>query len=108
MHVVSQWPRHCSTKCAQNNILTRNACKNTSKLKYGTDFPWQNKSVIQKIETTMENKYGKKHYAQTTAWKDKVEHTNIKNIGATIQGEQIYQAILMNQNKKKKKLIHNY
>ena len=95
--IIDVWPKHCSTKCAQNNISTREKYKQTSIKKYGTNFPWQSKLVIEKIENTIEQKYGKRHYAQTDAWKNKVIKTNLKNIGV-----EFHMQLKKYQNKAKK------
>ena len=75
------WPKHCSNKCAQNNFKTRDKFKKTSLIKYGTEFPWQNKEIINKIENTMEIKYGKRHAKQVKQFKEKAQNTNLHKYG---------------------------
>ena len=71
----------CSPSCAQYNPVTQEKIKTTNLQKYGKCYGLQNRTIIDKRRTTIQQRYGVENISQVNGISNKKEETCLKNYG---------------------------
>jgi len=71
------YQKYCSRKCT---LLSSNT-RETNMIRYGVNYPLQNKSVLKKTKESLFNEYGVENPFKSETIKEKIKETNIKKYG---------------------------
>lgn len=77
----NKYSKHCSLKCANNDLQVKEKKKKTNKKHYGVDNPFSSEKIKEKIKKSNLTKYGVENPMQSGKIQEKVRLTNIKKYG---------------------------
>ena len=75
------YSKHCSSKCAHNDIVVIEKTKKTLIDNYGVDNPQKSKKIREKTHNTNIINFGFKHPAQSLIIQEKMKKTNLEKLG---------------------------
>ncbi|MAZ56766.1 hypothetical protein CL653_03170 [bacterium] len=87
------FPQYCSKKCA--SIATRDKVKETNLERWGHTNPIHNPEINARVRSTIRNKLGVDHPAQSQIALDKMKETNLERYGVPFasQNEEVWERV---------------
>lgn len=76
------YKKHCSIKCAANDVKVKEKRVETNIEKFGVENPYQSEDIKRKIKKTLQNRYGVDAALKSPTFKKKMIETNRKRYGA--------------------------